>query len=137
MCKELGIINKVEFLGDINSSEVSDIMHRADIFVHHSVISNLGDKEGIPTVIMEAMATGLPVISTIHSGIPELIQDGINGLLVEERNIQMYVKKLIEAVSTKKKYSVMARKTVEQNFNNKKENKKLINIYYSLLNEKQ
>ena len=52
------------------------------MLVAPSLTSEDGDQEGIPNVIKEAMASGLPVISTFHSGIPELVIDGDNGLLV-------------------------------------------------------
>jgi colanic acid/amylovoran biosynthesis glycosyltransferase len=51
-----------------------------------SVVSADGDEEGIPVVLMEALATGLPVIATRHSGIPELVDDGVSGILVGERD---------------------------------------------------
>ncbi|HEB87286.1 MAG TPA: glycosyltransferase, partial [Gammaproteobacteria bacterium] len=57
------------------------------LFMAPSVTSQSGDMEGIPTVLMEAMATGLPVISTLHSGIAELVDDGVSGRLVAERDV--------------------------------------------------
>lgn len=61
------------------------LMREADIFLQHSMTDpETGDEEGLPVSILEAMAHGLPVVSTIHSGIPEAVQSGITGLLVPE-----------------------------------------------------
>ncbi|MEE9302856.1 MAG: glycosyltransferase, partial [Thiotrichaceae bacterium] len=77
----------VLFLGSKTSEEVAFELGCAHIFLAPSVTASDGDMEGIPTVLMEAMATGLPVISTYHSGIPELVEDGVSGVLVKERDI--------------------------------------------------
>jgi colanic acid/amylovoran biosynthesis glycosyltransferase len=58
-----------------------------DVFIHPSVTDLNGDKEGIPGAIVEAMAAGLPVISTFHAGIPFIIKDNESGLLVKERDV--------------------------------------------------
>jgi len=134
LVNKFGISNKVIFKGRVNHQQVTELMENADVFLHHSVTSKAGDKEGIPNVIMEAMATGLPSISTVHAGIPELIKDEINGFLVAERNIGKYTQKIIKLVSTPLNFSYEARKTIESDFNLNLQNEKLIRIYNSLLN---
>lgn len=61
--------------------EINKLMDEAHIFLLPSITATDGDQEGIPEVLMEAMASGLPVISTFHSGIPELVIDGETGFL--------------------------------------------------------
>jgi len=134
LVNNLGLNNKVIFPGAVDHKQVSKFMSKADVFLHHSVTSTQGDKEGIPNVIMEAMATGLPCISTIHAGIPELIKDGINGFLVEERNVESYVQKMIMLVSSSSNFSFEARDTIESDFNLELQSEKLTKIYNSLLN---
>jgi len=134
LVNKLEIDDKVSFLGTVNQEQVIDLMGKADVFLHHSVTSVAGDKEGIPTVIMEAMATGLPCISTVHAGIPELIEDEINGLLVEEKDINGYVLKMKELLEKENVYAVQARKTIEKNFNLDIQVNKLITIYFELIN---
>lgn len=73
--------------GGLPHDEVRALLSSAHVFVLPSITAADGDMEGIPVSIMEAMAVGLPVISTHHSGIPELVADGQSGLLVAERDI--------------------------------------------------
>jgi len=84
--RESGLSDMVEFLGWKNSEEVAQLMADSDIFVQTSTTSSTGDKEGTPTVLLEAQARGLPVISTWHAGIPEIIDNCSSGLLVPERD---------------------------------------------------
>ena len=134
LCAALGIQDKVFFPGLVNEKEVKKLLEEADVFLHHSVGLQNGVKEGLPTVIMEAMATGLPVISSYHSAIPELIEDGINGFLVEERNIDQYYKAMLNLKNTPATMGISARKQIIENFNLEHESKKLMNLYYSLVN---
>ncbi|HEB87033.1 MAG TPA: colanic acid biosynthesis glycosyltransferase WcaL [Gammaproteobacteria bacterium] len=82
---QLKLNDHISFLGTKTSEEVTEELAGAQLFLAPSVESHSGDMEGIPTVLMEAMATGMPVISTWHSGIPELVEDGVSGTLVGER----------------------------------------------------
>jgi len=133
LTKELNLNEKVVFLGSVNPEEVFNIMVDADIFLHHSITAESGDEEGIPNVIMEAMATGLPVISTFHAGIPELIDDGINGYLVEEKNIKQYINRMISALNTNRKICQNAGNKIVDKFNLEKQNKKLMELYERML----
>ncbi len=80
---ELGLTDRVALLGGRTQDEVAALLGQADLFVLPSVIASTGQMEGIPVALMEAMASRLPVISTRISGIPELVEDGVSGLLVE------------------------------------------------------
>ena len=88
LVESTGLSDRVEFLGWRTGREVSELMAEADLFVAPSVTARDGDMEGMPLVITEAMATGLPTIGSRHSGIPEVVMDGENGLIVEERDEQ-------------------------------------------------
>lgn len=80
---ELGLGPQVQLLGILTQREILDLYRRSDLFVLACRITPDGDRDGIPNVMVEAMASGLAVVSTDISGIPELITDGHNGLLVE------------------------------------------------------
>ncbi|MGB5847628.1 MAG: glycosyltransferase family 4 protein [Ignavibacteriaceae bacterium] len=136
LVNNLGLTKKVIFPGAVNHNQVSIFMSKADLFLHHSITSSQGDKEGIPNVIMEAMATGLPCISTKHAGIRELIKDEVNGLLVAERDINGYVRKMKELLEKENDFSSQARKTIENDFNLEIQVKKLKKIYSGLINSK-
>lgn len=81
-----GLQNKFKIHGGLPRNEVLNLYREADVFILPSVITKNGKKEGIPVVLMEAMCTCLPVISSRMSGIPELVQDGAAGILVEPRD---------------------------------------------------
>lgn len=69
------------------SAEHHEAFRNADVFVHPSINLANGDKEGIPGALIEAMSSGLPVISTFHAGIPYIVKPDITGILVEEGNV--------------------------------------------------
>ncbi len=77
-----GLTARVAFLGEKTRPEVVAMLRRADTLVVPSVPTAEGRREGIPVVLMEAMACGLPVVASGISGIPELVEDGHSGLLV-------------------------------------------------------
>lgn len=79
---DAGLTSRLELQGWKTREEVAELMRRSDVLVLPSVPMPNGRKEGIPVVLMEAMASGLPVIATDMSGIPELVVDGKTGLLV-------------------------------------------------------
>jgi glycosyltransferase involved in cell wall biosynthesis len=90
-CRELagalGVGDAVTFLGARPPAVVREEMRRARAFVQHSVRAPSGDCEGTPVGILEAGATGLPVVATRHGGIPDVVVEGETGLLVEERDV--------------------------------------------------
>ena len=81
------MLDKVKFLGPKTHQELAAIYASADLFVAPSVTARDGDKEGFGLVIIEAMASGVPVVATRSGGIPDIITDDQNGLLVEEKDV--------------------------------------------------
>ena len=86
-CKQqagaLGIAGKINWLGAQSQHTVIECYRRSDFFALNCRIDPDGDRDGLPNVLVEAQSQGLAVVSTHLSGIPELIEDGVNGLLVE------------------------------------------------------
>jgi len=83
---ELRIADRVRLVGALSHDAAIEKYADAALFVLPSVTAHDGDRDGIPNVILEAMAMGLPVVSTRQSGIPEAVQDGRTGLLVPPRD---------------------------------------------------
>jgi glycosyltransferase involved in cell wall biosynthesis len=86
LAKALGVADAVAFLGAQPHAVVQEEMRRARGFVQHSVEAANGDCEGTPVAILEASASGLPVVSTRHAGIPDVVLEGETGILVDERD---------------------------------------------------
>jgi colanic acid/amylovoran biosynthesis glycosyltransferase len=88
----LGIEDCVEFPGVLTPEEVGKLMKESTAFVQHSIEPQVGpsagDREGTPVAVLEAMLTGVPVISTSHAGIGEVIENNRTGLLVNERDVE-------------------------------------------------
>jgi colanic acid/amylovoran biosynthesis glycosyltransferase len=84
---DLGLGDSVRMHGVQTHEFVADLLQRASLFVQHSVTAPDGDAEGLPVAILEAMSAALPVVSTRHSGIPEAVEEGVTGLLVDEHDV--------------------------------------------------
>lgn len=131
---QLGVDNIVTLVGWKNQQEVIEIIKNSDIMLAPSVTSRNGDREGIPVVLMETMAMGLPIISTVHSGIPELIENGVSGFLVPERDVDALAEKLnylVENPDIWRNMGAAGRGFVEEYYNIDKLNDKLVEIYTS------
>lgn len=119
LADELGISDRIVFHGSRNETYVSDALAAADMFVLPSVIAGDGQMEGLPVSLMEALACGLPAVSTSLSGIPEIIIDGETGLLAAPGNAQSLRDALESTIgnpAAAKQYARAGRKLVEQQF---------------------
>lgn len=86
MSRDLGIGDRVSWLGARSQAAVLDAYRAADIFALPCRVAADGDRDGLPNVLLEAQSQKLPCVSTQISGIPELIEDGVTGLLVPPRD---------------------------------------------------
>lgn len=84
--ERLDLTNHVSFCGEYTRQEISDLLQKVDTLVAPSIPTSSGRREGIPVVLMEAMASSVPVVASGISGIPELVEDEISGLLVKPRD---------------------------------------------------
>lgn len=81
LVERLGLRDRVRFLGSRSEQDVRAALAEADLFVLPSVVADDGQMEGLPVALMEALACGVPTVSTELSGIPEIVVDGVTGLL--------------------------------------------------------
>jgi glycosyltransferase involved in cell wall biosynthesis len=95
LCKGLGISSHVTFHGAKPHREALEILSKARCFVQHSVTAPSGDREGTPVGVLEAMGMGLPVVTTQHGGIVDIVDNGITGMLVEEYNMDGMAKAML------------------------------------------
>jgi len=115
-----GVEEQVTLRGPCTHPEVVDALHAHDLFVLASVVAANGDRDGIPVVLMEAGAAGLPLISTYVSGIPELVQHGVTGWLVppaDESALADAVITLAQNPALRKELGQNARAFVQAEFN--------------------
>ncbi|MDI6765236.1 MAG: glycosyltransferase [Bacteroidota bacterium] len=133
------LTEKVILLGDQPQTAVIKEMNKADIYLLPSVTAANGDSEGVPVSLMEAMATGLPVVSTYHTGIPELVTDGDSGFLVPEKDahaIADRLKRLAKDAKLRTDMGRRGRKMIEDVYNHPREIDQLEKLFTNLLAKK-
>lgn len=134
---ELGVESQIKLLGWQTESEIIQILETCHLFIAPSVTAADGNQDAPINVLKEAMAMGLPVISTYHGGIPELVEDGISGLLVPERDADALANKLGDLLTHPDRWPEMGRAGrtfVEQHYDLTRLNDRLVTRYKWLLN---
>jgi colanic acid/amylovoran biosynthesis glycosyltransferase len=127
-----GLRGRVNLLGRRDRSEVAELLRKADVLVAPSVPTRRGKREGIPVVLMEAMASGVPVVASRVSGIPELVQDGVSGLLVtpgDPRSLADALARLHADSALREALAREARTTVEAEFDLHRNAAKLVHQF--------
>ena len=99
LTRALGLEASVSFLGPRSHRQLPGLLRGARAFVQHSMAAPSGDSEGTPVALLEAGAAGLPAVSTRHGGIPEVIVDGVTGLLVEEADVEAMADAMVRLAS--------------------------------------
>ncbi len=131
----LGIADKVTFFGWGTQEQVVSILDKSHIFLLPSITASSGDEEGIANSLKEAMAMGLIPIGTRHAGTPELIEDGVSGFLVPEKDSHALAKKMryiLKHPEIWKKIGQAARRKIENEFEIKKSVETLEQLFYGL-----
>ena len=105
--------DKIQFLGGKTHKELRSIYASADIFAAPSITGKNGEQEGFGLVILEAMASGLPVVASNSGGIPDIIKDGINGFLSEEKNPENIAEKINMLLNNQNLYDSICEQSLE------------------------
>jgi len=137
---ELGCDNRVVFAGWGSPETVEAALQEADIFLAPSITAQNGDQEGIPVGVMEAMAHGLPVVSTYHTGIPELVSHGQTGLLAEEGNVEQlaqHLQTLLQDPELRQKMGTAGYERVASEYEIEGLNDELVNWFHELADAPQ
>ncbi|MDO6585454.1 glycosyltransferase [Salipiger sp. 1_MG-2023] len=120
MAADLGIAAQVTFTGALPHDQVRAHLTTTETFLQHSVTAKNGNTEGLPTAIQEALACGCITLSTWHAGIPEAVEHGINGLLVDEWDEQGFASGITQLLnmSDRSAMTAAARATAVAKFDN-------------------
>lgn len=127
--RTLGLLERVKFLGYQSQQQVRELLNETDLFVLSSFA------EGVPVVLMEAMAAGVPVVATRIAGIPELVENGVNGSLVAPGDVIATVdaiRRLLDDPDLRNSFASAGRETIEREFNIRKEASWLATIFASV-----
>lgn len=133
-------LRRYQFLGFQPQSVVKNWMDRSMLLVVPSVTAANGDSEGLPTVVVEAQAMGLPVVASNHAGIPQAVIHGETGFLTAERDIAGLAESILRLLGDPElwqRFSLNGREHIEKNFNLDKQTKILESLYESVLEQKR
>ncbi|NNE90527.1 MAG: glycosyltransferase [Verrucomicrobiales bacterium] len=130
--EQLGISDKVELAGFLRSAELKALYNSAHVFIHPSRMTGDQNQEGVPNSMLEAMSTGLPVVSTKHGGIPEAVIDGKTGLLCAENDEDALLNNLRAILNRQEVWRQMsedAAASIRETFDSRKGIENLEDIY--------
>ncbi|HZJ09894.1 MAG TPA: glycosyltransferase [Trueperaceae bacterium] len=133
---EFGVSDSVSFAGTRDADGVAEVMRASHLLLAPSVTAASGDKEGVPNVIKEAMASGMPVLATLHGGIPELVDDGVSGFLVPEHDVEGLTRRLVTLVGSPESWEALGRAgraKVEAEFDSESLNDLLLERYREVI----
>lgn len=133
---ELGVGAQVKLLGWKKQQEIVEVLRQSSIFMATSVTAADGNQDAPVNTLKEAMAMGMLVIGTLHGGIPELIEDGVSGFLVLEKDVDALAEKLswlIEHPSTWISMGKAGRTYIEKHYDNNQLNDRLVEIYQQVM----
>jgi colanic acid/amylovoran biosynthesis glycosyltransferase len=130
--RDLDLGNSVHLLGAVSHEDVYDLLRKANIYTQHCKTASDGDQEGQGVSFVEASASGLPIVSTRHNGLPDVVLHGETGILVEEgdsKGMGEQIAYLARRPSKWNELGAAGREHVKNNFNLKDQAEKMIHKY--------
>ncbi len=134
LVESLNLKNNIKFLGDLNNDLIAHELSKTMIFILPCIKSKNGDLDVCPLALQEAMLARIPIVSTDIGSIPELVNNGREGFLVDPKNINQLTNKIKRLVRDKQlriKIGKNAKKKIEKDFNIHKEINKLLKVWKS------
>jgi glycosyltransferase involved in cell wall biosynthesis len=131
----LGIAERIEWRGGLPQDEVLEAYRDADLFVLPCRIARDGDRDGLPNVVVEALSQRLCVLSTTVSGVPELVEDGVNGVLVPPDDAEALARALVKLAGdpdTRERLAVAGEARVRHDFDHRRSIAKLMALFASV-----
>jgi colanic acid/amylovoran biosynthesis glycosyltransferase len=135
-----GLEANVTLVGPRTRPEVAEELRRADVLVTPSVPTRQGRREGIPVVLMEAMSSGIPVVASAISGIPELVEDGVSGLLAPPGDadaLAAALRRLADDPELRGRLGAQGRRTVQEGFDVERSAEQLIERFAASARERR
>jgi glycosyltransferase involved in cell wall biosynthesis len=132
LAHELQIGTAVSFPGFVSQEELRELLYASHIFLHPSETGRDGNQEGVPNSMLEAMATGLPVVATRHGGIPEAVENNIGGILVNEGDHRALGDAIVDCAKDSALLAAMGRAAAErvaENFGQTQQTRRLEEVY--------
>ncbi|WP_127126226.1 glycosyltransferase [Georgenia sp. SYP-B2076] len=129
---ELGLRDVVAFAGEHDSDAVALAMRDADLFALTPFVTADGDRDGLPNVVVEALASGLPVVATAAGGVGEAVRHGHNGLLAQPRDVAAIganLAALVDDPALRRELGARARVTVEESFDVDRAARELVEVF--------
>jgi colanic acid/amylovoran biosynthesis glycosyltransferase len=134
--RALGLSEHVSFVGFVSQPQLRGLFEESHVFLHPSEFGPDGDQEGVPNSMLEAMASGLPVVATSHGGIVEAVEDEKSGFLVAEKDSRGMCAAMLKLASAPHQYgkmSVAASERVAQMFQLERQVRTLESIYFEAI----
>ena len=132
LARRLGLGERISFPGFITYDRVSEFLRNADLFVMPSIVHSTGGRDGLPTVILEALLHRVPVVATDVSGISEIIEEGVTGLLVDPNDAEGLANAIQRMVGDRESALAMAERgmnRVQADFNGLRNHRRLLQLY--------
>lgn len=136
LARELGLQDRVHFAGFLTQTQLRAAFYESHLFLHPSELGADGNQEGVPNSMLEAMASGLPAFATKHGGIPEAIDDGVSGVLVDERDPAALAEALLgwaERPEALHRLAEAGARAVAENFEQKQQVRVLEDLYFEAI----
>lgn len=138
LIRELGVENHIKLIGNISNNELLHLYNKSDLFVLPAIIDSKGDTEGLGVVYLEAMACKTPVIGTNVGGIPDIIINNQNGLLIPQKDSKALSEAIEYIIKNPKKRKLFAKKgyeTVHKKFNWSSVAREYVSLYHRVLSK--